>query len=200
MTLAMVLIGILLGLALSAIIALFGILSLDGAFGANLRDAVTEARLRIAGRRGAGAASATAAETRILALQGEIRVMQRVLERSRGERQADSERIAALTEENAGLCSTLERCQHEAAAAEGELQSVRAERDRLRNDLMMCNTELETARRRARDLETEISVLAAGGDAPDEIERLRQERDELAARLARLEAPADHREELGFVL
>jgi chromosome segregation ATPase len=200
MTFAMLLIGILLGIALSALMALFGILSLEGSFGTNLRDAGSEARRRITGQRVSGltgrdgSRDGAGAELRARALQEEIRVMQRLLDQARCEREAQGERMKSAAEEVASLRTALEKLASDCEAMEAELRAARAERDSLRDEVTMRMAELEKTRRELRDLETELSL--GGVDASAEVEQLRRERDALAARLALFEGDAGAREEL----
>jgi hypothetical protein len=89
MTFAMLIIGVLFGVALSVTVALFAILSMEGRFSDNLRATAGQALRRLTGRGprpGAGLAAGSRApefEARLRTLTEEVRVMQRLLDQTK---------------------------------------------------------------------------------------------------------------------
>jgi chromosome segregation ATPase len=208
MVLAMLLLGFLCGVALSVTLALFAILSMDGRFTENLACALAECRAWLTGGRRRqtpqGPARSPETDARVRGLQEEVKVMQRLIEQGRGERQAHVDAAAKVAEEVAGLRAAAGKRDEERAALEKELHERTAQVEKLREELAARAAELARSEREARDLQTELSVAASGaglGIDPDEVARLRRERDALAARVRQLQAvPAERQRDLSTAL
>lgn len=193
MVLAMALIGLLFGVALTVTVAVFAVLAMDGGFSDNLRLAARELQGRLTGRHRPAAPVVAArnpeADTRIRGLQEEIKVMQRLLEQGRAEREQAAEAARRAAEEIGALRAAVGERDEKAGAIQEAARAQAAEAGRLREELGRASAELATARRELRDLQTELSVAQSGAGYSSisvEIARLTQERDALAARLERL--------------
>jgi hypothetical protein len=195
MVLAMAVIGLLFGVALTLTVAAFGVLSMDGRFAENLSAAARAAQARLTGRhRTAAAATAAVArspetEARIRGLQEEVKVMQRLLDQARVEREQNAATDLRTAEETAALRALVAERDEKIGALQEAARLESANAMRWREELARQAEELATARRELRDLETELSVAQSGAgysSISGEIARLTQERDELAARLERL--------------
>lgn len=189
---AMFIIGILIGVTLSATVALFGVLSMDGQFGDNVKAAAAEARLRLTGRHrrlqvpvpGRNPES----DARVRGLQEEIKVMQRLVEQGRAEREAHAAATEQSAEQLARLEAVLAERDQRNQALEASLKEEGTGKAHLRDEVSRVAAELAAARRDVRDLETELSVARSGASfssVSGEVEQLRRERDELASRLER---------------
>ncbi len=192
MTMAMFIVGLLFGVALTVTVALFGILSMDGRFRENLVAAASECRNRLTGRHRRGQASAPSrgieSDTRLRALQEEVRVMQRLMEQARVEREAQAEESRRAGAEVAALRGLLTEREAQVSARDAALAETTAAVITAREQLADRSAELARSRREAKDLETELGIVQSGtglGAFSEEIARLTRERDELRARLDR---------------
>jgi chromosome segregation ATPase len=193
MALAMALIGLLFGIALTVTVAVFAVLSMDGAFADNLRLAARAAQARLTGRHRPSApvvaSRSPEADSRIRGLQEEVKVMQRLLEQGRVEREQAAATAGRSAEEKAALHAAIAERDEKIVLLQETVRSESAQSARWREELAQRAAELAAARRELRDLETELSVAQSGagyGAVSGEIERLTQERDELAVRVERL--------------
>lgn len=166
MAFAMAVIGVLFGIAFSVTVAFFGILSMDGRFTENLKAAAAEGRLRVTGRhRGVQLASpgrSAEADARLRGLQEEIKVMQRLMERARKEREAFTEDLNRSREDAAALRSTVTEGAERVSALELSLQHEANRNLQLSEELSARCAELARRKTEARDLETELSVAQSG--------------------------------------
>lgn len=192
MVLAMAIVGFLIGITLTITVGVFGVLSMDGGFAENLRAAGLELRRRITGQhRQPPAAAVRSAEVdnRVRGLQEEVKVMQRLLEQGRVERETLLAAARQSAEDMEALRAGITTRDERIAAMDEAGRSSSDETLRLREQLGSRDAELATARRDLRDLETELSLAQSGSDFTSisgEMARLSRERDELAARLERL--------------
>lgn len=200
MTLAAFVIGLFLGLALTATIAFFGVLSMEGSFRENLSAAAREARARLTGRhrRGSGTSPARSLEAdgKMRTLQEEVKIMQRLMDQARNERQTHAEVAAMAATQMKELRDMIAKREEAILAAQVQFREACDHTTTLREELATRSAELAATRRDLRDIETELSVVQSGAglsSISEEIARLRLERDELAARLERLTRllPAD---------
>lgn len=167
MVLAMVIVGLLMGVALSFTVALFVILSMDGRFRDNLRETALLCRDLATGRRRPAPARVIAtrvpeADARIRSLQEEVRVMQRLLEDARTERAAHAGEAGQAHAEIEALRAALAEREAQVAARDAALAESGAACSRAREELAERTAELARSRREVRDLETEIGVLQSG--------------------------------------
>lgn len=166
MTAAMLIIGVLFGVALSVTLATFGLLSMDGRFTDNAKAAAAQALAWMTGRRPRATANLAVAnpesDTRVRGLQEEVRVMQRLMEQARAEHASlsgESERIrVAVAAANAALGER----DRAVAELEGRVQEERAKCVQLHDSLAERCAELARSRREVKDLETELSVMQSG--------------------------------------
>lgn len=203
---AMFIIGILIGVALSATVALFGVLSMDGRFGDNLKAAATEARLRLTGRNRRLQVTVPGrnpeTDARVRGLQEEIKVMQRLVEQGRAEGEAHAGASTRSAEQLAALQAAVVDRDQRILALEASLKEEGAAKSHLRDELALRSAELAGAKRDVRDLETELSVAQSGAgfsSVSGEIEQLRRERDELTSRLERDSGARTTKEGLALV-
>ena len=83
-----------------------------------------------------------------------------------------------------------------AAGTQADLHHLTSENEKLRSQLMERETTLAAERSRLKNLESQLALMAAPASAADsETALLRMERDELSARVRRLEPPARQREQ-----
>jgi chromosome segregation ATPase len=166
MTAAMLIIGVLFGVALAVTLAVFGILSMDGRFADNAKAAAAQGLARLTGRRPRATVSAAGpnpeSEARIRGLQEEIRVMQRLMEQGRSERTALGEEIERLRAERAAASTALGERDRTVAELEARVQAERTKCVQLHDSLAERSAELARSRREARDLQTELSVMQSG--------------------------------------
>lgn len=196
MTLAMLLVGLLFGVALSITAALFAVLGMGGHFRRNLRAARVELRRWLTGRNRRTPHQVPVPtienETQIRSLREEIRVMQRMLDQARVEREAHKDELQEATGEIAALRVSVSGRSDQLAAMETALRGEAEKAVKLREEMAALSAELARSKREARDLETEISLLQSSSGMSaisDEIARLSAERDQLTARLERLTRP-----------
>jgi chromosome segregation ATPase len=196
MTLAMFIVGLLFGIALTLTLGFFAVLSTTGPFDENLRAVAAAIRGRLTGghRKGQATAPTRSVEqdAKVRALQEEVRVMQRLMDKERVERQVHKDELQSATAEVAALRTRITERDERLAGLEATIQEKIGEAGKLRDELAERCAELASARQQVKDLETEINVMQSGAGlsaVSDEIARLRAERDELTARLARLTKP-----------
>jgi len=196
MTFAMAIVGLLFGIVLTLTLGLFVVLSMGGRFQENLRVVAAEIRARLTGnRRGTRTSTPTRAvehEAKIRALQEELRVMQRLMDKERAESETHKNETRTAMAEASSLRVAISERDERLAALEATVQQKIGEAVSLRDELAERSAELARTNRQVKDLETEINVVQsrAGLSAiSDEIARLCTERDELLARLDRLTKP-----------
>ena len=196
MTVAMLMAGLLFGVAFSVTLALFGILSMDGHFSANIKAAAAEIRARITGRhrkvRSAGPVRDIEGEAKLRALQEEVRVMQRLMDKTRVERESQVDEMRKARGEIASLRAAVGERDERLLGFEGTLRNETEKTGKLRDEFADQAALLAKSRREIKDLETELSVVQSGAGlsaVSDEIARLSAERDELTARLERMTKP-----------
>lgn len=188
----MAIVGFLFGITLTVTVGVFAVLSMEGGFAENLRAAALEARRRITGQHrpvATAAVRSTELDNRVRGLQEEIKVMQRLLDQGRVERETQLAAATKATEDIATLRAAVIARDERIAEMDQAGRSSSDETLRLREQLGSRDAELATARRDLRDLETELSLAQSGSDFTSisgEMARLSQERDELAARVERL--------------
>jgi chromosome segregation ATPase len=185
--LGFLLIGLLFGIALSAVLAVFVVLLASPATRAGLRAG------RVPWRDLLGLAPRSLPERRVepdprlQALQQELKITQRLVDQARNEREAHQAEVRRLGEELAAISATLaERDQQHREARESlELELERARQ--LEADVAARADELSRANSELKDLRTELDVLQSGGDvAATQLRRLQKERDALALLTTRL--------------
>ena len=176
--------------------ALFGILSMDGHFQDNLKAAGTEIRARVTGRhrrsQSAGPVRDTGSETRIRALQEEVRVMQRLMDKERVERETQAAEMRKAQDEIVALRAAVSERDERMVSLDAALRDETAKTGKLREELAERSALLARSQQDNKDLETELSVAQSGAGlsaVSDEIARLRAERDALMARLRRVTKP-----------
>jgi chromosome segregation ATPase len=193
MTLAMLIAGLLFGVALTVTLGLFVVMSMDGGFRENLRAAAAECRNFLTGRRKRARAVVPARnvefEARLRAAQEEVRVMQRLMGDARSEREAHEEAMRRSSDELAALRRLVAEREDRIREQDGALFKSTAVVDKLRTELAERGAELARVLRQVKDLETELGVARSAtglGAFSEEIARLARERDELNARLNKL--------------
>jgi chromosome segregation ATPase len=196
MTVAMIIVGLLFGVALTVTLGIFAVLSMGGPFGENLRMAAAAIKAKLmGGPRAAGATSPTRSaehDAKTRSLQEELRIMQRLMDKERVEREAQKEEIRSRTDEVSSLRGRIAERDERLAALQVTLEKQQSETVRVRDELAERSAELARARQQAKDFETELNVVQSGAGlsaVSDEIQRLRAQRDELEARLQRLTKP-----------
>ena len=196
MKFAMLVVGLLFGIALSMTIAVFAALSMGGSFQENLKAASAELRAWITGRRRKMPASVSVrsveSETRIRALQEEIRVMQRLMDQARVTRETHTNEVSKATTEISALRAAAAERDERLAGMETMLREETARAGKAREELAELAAQLARSRQETKDLETELSVVQSGAGMSaisEEIARLSAERDELSARLERMTRP-----------
>jgi chromosome segregation ATPase len=192
----MLVVGLLFGVALTLTVGFFAVLSMGGQFGDNLRQAAAEIRARITGthRKGQAPSPGRPAEqdARMRALQEEVRVMQRLMDKERVEREGQKEENRNSLAEITSLRARLAEREEQVVALEAASAEQMAAASKMRDELGERSAELARAKQQVKDLETEINVVQSGAGlsaVSDEIARLRAERDELAGQLQRLKQP-----------
>jgi chromosome segregation ATPase len=193
MAMAMLIVGLLIGVALTVTVAAFGVLSMDGRFRDNVRAAMNECRNRLTGRhpraQNVGPARSVEGDARIRALQEEVRVMQRLMDQARVERETQAEESRRAGAEILTLRGLLAEREEQLGSRNAALAEATAAAARAREELAERSAELARSRRDAKGLETELGILQSGdglGAISDEIAHLTRERDELKAQLDRL--------------
>jgi chromosome segregation ATPase len=196
MTVAMLMAGLLFGIAFSVTLALFGIMSMDGHFKANVINAAAEIRRRITGRhrkaRSTGPVRDIEGEAKLRALQEEVRVMQRLMDKSRVDRESQVDEMRRAKEEIVTLRAAVTERDERLLSVEATLHNETGKTGKLRDEFADQAALLAKSRREIKDLETELSVVQSGAGlsaVSDEIARLSAERDELTARLERMSKP-----------
>jgi chromosome segregation ATPase len=185
--LGFLLIGLLFGIALAAVLAVFLVLLAAPATRAELRAGRVPYRelLGLTPRR----VSERRAEPdpRLQTLQQELKVTQRLLDQARTDREAHQAEVRRLQEELDGLRATLaERDQQHRQAREGLEREMERARQ-LEADISARADELSRANSELKDLRTELDVLQSGGDVTaTQLQRLQKERDALALLVGRL--------------
>lgn len=185
--LGFLLIGLLFGIALTAVLAVFLVLLAAPATRAELRAG------RLPWRELLGLTPRHVPERRaepdprLQALQQELKVTQRLVDQARADREAHQAEVKRLQDELDGLRAALaERDQQHREVRESldnELERARqleADASARADDLSRANSELK-------DLRTELDVLQSGGDmTATQLQRLQKERDALALLVTRL--------------
>ncbi len=196
MTLAMLIVGLLFGIALCLTIAVFAVLSIGGHFPENLKAAAVELRARLTSRnrkpRSSAPARTVETEARMRALQEEIRVMQRLMDQARVDREMHASEMQKATEEISALRIVADDRGERLAAVEKLLSEETVKTGKLRDELADVSAQFARSRQEIKDLETELSLAQSGAGMSaisDEIARLSAERDELSARLERMARP-----------
>jgi len=149
MVLAMAIVGFLIGITLTITVGVFGVLSMDGGFAENLRAAGLELRRRITGQhRPAPAAAVRSAEVdnRVRGLQEEVKVMQRLLEQGRVERETLLAAARQSAEDIETLRAAITARDERIATMDEAGRSSSDETLRLREQLGSRDAELATAR------------------------------------------------------
>lgn len=166
MTAAMLIIGVLFGVALTVTLAIFGLLSMDGRFTDNAKAAAAQALAWLTGRRGRAPVPLLApnpeSEARVRGLQEEIRVMQRLMEQARAEHASLSGESERIRVELAAASAALGERDRTVAELEARVQEERAKCVQLHDSLAERCAELARSRRDVKDLATELSVLQSG--------------------------------------
>jgi chromosome segregation ATPase len=126
-------------------------------------------------------------EPRLRALQEELRVTQRLVDQARVEREArqaeQRQRDEELATLRAQLAERTARCEELAAVVAGEQDRARG----LEEQVSTRSDELSRANMTLKDLRTELDVVQSGDSVTaSQLERLRQERDALAALVGKL--------------
>jgi chromosome segregation ATPase len=193
----MLVVGLLFGVALTLTVGFFAVLSMGGQFGDNLRQAAAEIKARITGThrkaQAPGPGRPVEQDARMRALQEEVRVMQRLMDKERVEREGQKEEIRNSLAEVSSLRARVAEREERVVALEAASGEQMTAASKLRDELAERSAELARAKQQVKDLETEINVVQSGAGLSaisDEIARLRAERDELAARLQHLKQPA----------
>ncbi len=160
--------GALFGVALSVTVGLFYVLSLGGDFKASLRDAAGQLRDQLTGRRRLQPQQPgeprVEVDTRVRSLQEELRVVHRLLDQTRGEREAHGQEIRNTADQIRQLQQGVLERDARILDLDGELNQQRGQLQALREQLAERAAELARAQRQARDLQTEIDVLNSGID------------------------------------
>jgi hypothetical protein len=165
---AMLIIGLLFGVMLSMTVALFAILRMDGRFGDNVRAALATALAWLTGRKRARSGMTipcgNESEARIRGLQEEIKVMQRLAERERAERQSQVAAIAALEAERTALQGRIAGLEDKIDPQDSDTQRLRDDAHRLRAELSERCADLSRAKIEIRDLTNELDMAKTAGD------------------------------------
>jgi chromosome segregation ATPase len=131
-------------------------------------------------------------ETRIRALQEEIRVMQRLMDQARVTRETHTNEVSKATTEISALRAAAGERDERLAGMETMLREETARAGKMREEVAELAAQLARSKQETKDLETELSVVQSGAGMSaisEEIARLSAERDELSARLERMTRP-----------
>lgn len=163
MLFAMLMLGLLLGAAATATVALFAILSMEGRFSDNLRDVATTTLRRMAGRAprtpsASGVGRNIESDNRIRALQEEARVMQKLIDQTRVERDAARGQIDRASQEQEALKATVSSRDERIAALDATIKTEAGKLLEVREQGGAMQAEIIRLRGEIRDLETELSV------------------------------------------
>ncbi len=164
----MFIVGLLLGVILVLTVAVFGLLNMEGRFMDNARLAAREAREVLSGRARraqlAAVISGPDGQARLRALQEEVRVMQRLMDKAQSEAEAQTDATQRAREQVEELRARLAERDERLDARDLELTEANAALREARDKLHEQGVENSRLRGHVRDLETELSVLQSGVD------------------------------------
>lgn len=165
---AMFIVGLVLGVVLVATVAVFGLLNMEGRFTDNARLAAREAREVLSGRARraqlAAVISGPDGQARLRALQEEVRVMQRLMDKARSEAEAQTDATRRAREQVEELRDRLSERDERLDARDLELTEATAALREARDQLHDQGTEVSRLRGNIRDLENELGLLQSGVD------------------------------------
>ncbi len=169
MLMAMVILGLVFGIALSVTIALFAVLSMEGGFRDNLLAVSHHTLRRLTGRvpktvPGSTAGRQLEAETRLRAMTEEAKVLHRLVDQTRVERDQLKIEIQAIAKAREQL--QLDAQVRDARIAElvASLQTESGRVVHLREEAGSLAAEIARLRTEVRDLQMELNVAQSGVD------------------------------------